>query len=57
MYEPDAPHSLLEKELRDLAPVLTEGSLLQAIALQLLAEREQAASRQAIVRAEPSRAA
>lgn len=57
MYEPDAPHSLLQNELRALAPVLTAGSLLQSIALQLLAESEQAASRQVIVRVEHARAA
>jgi hypothetical protein len=57
MYETDAPHSLLEKELRALAPVLTDGSLLQTIALQLLAESEDAARRQAIVRVEHRRAA
>ncbi|CAG9179316.1 hypothetical protein [Cupriavidus pinatubonensis] len=52
MYEPDAPHSLFQNELRALAPMLTEGSLLQTIALQLLAEIEQAASGQVIVRVE-----
>lgn len=52
MYEPDAPHSLIEKDLRALAPVLTEGSLLQTIALQLLAESEATANRQPIVRVE-----
>ncbi len=57
MYEPDAPHSPIEKELRALAPVLTEGSLLQTIALQLLAESEASASRQAIVRVEHRRPA
>ncbi len=57
MYEPDAPQSLIEKDLRALAPVLTEGSLLQTIALQLLAESEAAASRQAIVRVERRQAA
>jgi len=56
MPEPAPTHSSPD-ELRALAPMLTEGSLLKALALQLIAEAERAAARQARVRVEPGSAA